>query len=172
MSKSLDQTEPIIKELVTLIYQIEAQLKTIQKAFEVNQANGEKLKNKINKIQKSSKSIPSNLNDEMRTIMSLREWHWTYLERFNRFIDESKAIFLDFDHLKGSSALFVKGKLKKVLMDAKNFVFLGHTYMETLGDVFDGDYSKLISGEEIRQEAFKMMSQRLGRANKDYGFDL
>ena len=154
-------SEQIIEELVQVIHQIEAQLKIINAAFEENQKSGEKLRDKIRSLKDSYKSVPANLNDNLNSITCLREWHWKYIERFENFIYESKSIYLDFDKLKDSSGILSKGKRKKVLEDAGNFVLLGRSYVETLGDVFDGDYLTLIPGEEIRNDALKLMGQRL-----------
>ena len=159
-------SEQIIKELVQVIHQIEAQLKIINAAFEENQKSGEKLRDKIRSLKDSYKSVPANLNDNLNSITCLREWHWKYIERFENFIYESKSIYLDFDKLKDSSGILSKGKRKKVLEDAGNFVLLGRSYVETLGDVFDGDYLTLIPGEEIRNDALKLMSQRLQKNNR------
>jgi hypothetical protein len=159
-------SEQIIEELVQVIHQIEAQLKIINAAFEENQKSGEKLRDKIRSLKDTNKSVPTNLNDNLNSITCLREWHWKYIERFENFIYESKSIYLDFDKLKDSSGILSKGKRKKVLEDAGNFVLLGRSYVESLGDVFDGDYSTLIPGEEIRSEALKLMSQRLASGNQ------
>ena len=159
-------SEQIIEELVQVIHQIEAQLKIINAAFEENQKSGEKLRDKIRSLKDSYKSVPANLNDNLNSITCLREWHWKYIERFENFIYESKSIYLDFDKLKDSSGILSKGKRKKVLEDAGNFVLLGRSYVETLGDVFDGDYLTLIPGEEIRNDALKLMSQRLQKNNR------
>ena len=159
-------SEQIIEELVQVIHQIEAQLKIINAAFEENQKSGEKLRDKIRSLKDSYKSVPANLNDNLNSITCLREWHWKYIERFENFIYESKSIYLDFDKLKDSSGILSKGKRKKVLEDAGNFVLLGRSYVETLGDVFDGDYLTLIPGEEIRNDALKLMSQRLQKSNR------
>ena len=161
MKKSAVDTEPIITELVTVIFQFESQLKIIQAAFNENQDNGEKLRDKIKKIRSEEKDVPSKLDDNMNTVLCLREWHWNYIERFERFIYETKAIYVDFDKIENNPGFLGKGKRKKVLEDAGNFVLLGRTYIETLGDVFDGNYLTLIPGEEIRNEALKLMSQRL-----------
>ena len=139
---------------------------TINAAFEENQKSGEKLRDKIRSLKDSYKSVPANLNDNLNSITCLREWHWKYIERFENFIYESKSIYLDFDKLKDSSGILSKGKRKKVLADAGNFVLLGRSYVETLGDVFDGDYLTLIPGEEIRNDALKLMSQRLQKNNR------
>ena len=154
-------SEQIIEELVQVIHQIEAQLKIINAAFEENQKSGERLRDKIRSLKDSNKSVPANLNDNLHSITCLREWHWKYIERFENFIYESKSIYLDFDKLKDSSGILSKGKRRKILEDAGNFVLLGRSYVETLGDVFDGDYLTLIPGEEIRNDALKLMSQRL-----------
>ena len=158
-------SEQIIKELVQVIHQIEAQLKIINAAFEENQKRGEKLRDKIRSLKDSNKSVPANLNDNLNSITCLREWHWKYIERFENFIYESKSIYLDFDKLKDSSGILSKGKRRKILEDAGNFVLLGRSYVETLGDVFDGDYLTLIPGEEIRNDALKLMSKRLQKNN-------
>jgi hypothetical protein len=158
-------SEQIIEELVQVIHQIEAQLKIINAAFEENQKSGEKLRDKIRSLKDTNKSVPTNLNDNLNSITCLREWHWKYIERFENFIYESKSIYLDFDKLKDSSGILSKGKRKKVLEDAGNFVLLGRSYVESLGDVFDGDYLTLIPGEEIRNDALKLMSQRLQKNN-------
>ena len=158
-------SEQIIEELVQVIHQIEAQLKVINAAFEENQKSGEKLRDKIRSLKDTNKSVPTNLNDNLNSITCLREWHWKYIARFENFIYESKSIYLDFDKLKDSSGILNKGKRKKVLEDAGNFVLLGRSYVETLGDVFDGDYLTLIPGEEIRNDALKLMSQRLQKNN-------
>ena len=50
MKKSTVDTEPIITELVAVIFQIESQLKIIEAAFNENQVNGDKLREKIRKI--------------------------------------------------------------------------------------------------------------------------
>jgi hypothetical protein len=166
MKQKYSGSEPIIKELVTVIFQIEAQLKIILEAFEENQKSGEKLRDKIRSLKDANKSVPINLNDNLNSITYLREWHWKYIERFENFVYESKSIYLDFDKLKDSSGFLSKGKRKKVLEDAGNFVLLGREYIETLGSVFDGDYLTLIPGEEIKNEALKLMSQRLGSQSK------
>jgi hypothetical protein len=171
MKKSTVDTEPIITELVTVIFQFESQLKIIQAAFNENQINGEKLRDKIKKIKSEGKDVPSKLNDNMNTMLCLREWHWDYIERFERFIYETKSIYLDFDKIENNPGFLGKGKRKKTLEDAGNFVLLGRTYIETLGDVFDGNYLTLIPGEEIRNEALKLMSTRLGAASKARGDD-
>ena len=162
MNQKNSGSEPIIEELVKVIFEIESQLKIIQKAFTENQVNGEKVKDKIKKIQSEGKKAPLNLNDNMNTITCLREWHWNYIERFERFIYESKTIYLEFEKIEESTGFLTKGKRKKILEDASNFVFLGRRYIETLGSVFDGDYLTLIPGEEIRNEALKLMSARIG----------
>jgi hypothetical protein len=171
MKKSAVDTEPIITELVTVIFQIESQLKIIQEAFNQNQVSGEKLRDKIKKIRSEGKDIPSKLDDNMNTVLCLREWHWNYIERFERFNYETKSIYLDFDKIENNPGFLGKSKRKKILEDAGNAVLLGRTYIETLGDVFDGNYLALIPGEEIRNEALKLMSTRLGAASKARGDD-
>ena len=166
MKNSSVDTEPIITELVKVIFQIESQLKIIQVAFNDNQARGEKLKDKIRSLTEANKSVPRNLNDNLNSITCLREWHWKYIDRFQKFVYESKSIYLDFEKIKDSSGFLSKGKRKKILEDAGNFVLLGRQYIETLGDVFDGDYLTLVPGEEIRREALKLMSQRLASGNQ------
>jgi hypothetical protein len=141
-------SEQIIRELVQVIAQIESQLKIISGAFEENQKSGEKLRDKIRSLKDANKSVPTNLNDNLNSITCLREWHWK-----------------DFEKIKESSGFLSKGKRKKILEDAGNFVLLGRQYIETLGDVFDGDYLTLVPGEEIRSEALKLMSQRLASGN-------
>lgn len=162
MKQKYSGNEPIIGELVTLISQIEYQLKVIQTAFAENQVNGEKLRDRIRKFQSQGIKTPSNLNDSMNTITCLREWHWNYIERFERFIYESKSIYLEFENFEKKTGFLAKNKRKKILGDVSNFVFLGRKYIETLSNVFDGDYLTLIPGEEIRKEALKLMSARLG----------
>ncbi len=166
MSQKYSGSEPIIKELVIVIFQIEAQLKTIQEAFKENQKSGEKLRDKLRSLKDANKSVPTNLNDNLNSITCLREWHWKYIERFENFIYESKSIYLDFEKVENNPGFLSKGKRKKILEDAGNFVLLGRTYIETLGDVFDGDYLTLIPGEEIRNDALKLMSQRLQKNNE------
>jgi len=154
-------SEQIIRELVQVISQIESQLRMISDAFEENQINGEKLRDKISSIKDTNKSVPTNLTENLNSITYLREWQLKYINRFQKYIFESKSIFLDFDKIKDSSGFLSRNKRKKVLEDAGNFVLLGRQYIETLGDVFDGDYLTLVPGEEIRSEALKLMSQRL-----------
>jgi hypothetical protein len=149
-----------------VIFQIESQLKIIQEAFNQNQVSGEKLRDKIRSLKDANKSVPTNLNDNLNSITCLREWHWKYIDRFQKFVYESKSIYLDFEKIKESSGFLSKGKRKKILDDAGNFVLLGRQYIETLGDVFDGDYLTLVPGEEIRSEALKLMSQRLASGNQ------
>lgn len=165
MSQKYTGSEPIIKELVKVIFQIEAQLKIIQEAFKENQVNGEKLRDKIRNLKDANKSIPTNLNDNLNSITCLREWHWKYIERYENFIYESKSIYLDFEKIENNPGFLSKGKRKKILEDAGKFVLLGRTYLETLGDVFDGDYLTLIPGEEIRNDALKLMSERMQKNN-------
>jgi len=159
-------SEQIIRELVQVISQIESQLKIISGAFEDNQKSGEKLRDKIRSLKDANKPVPTNLNENLNSITYLREWHWKYIERFQKFVYESKSIYLDFEKIKDSSGFLSKGKRKKILEDAGNFVLLGRQYIETLGDVFDGDYLTLVPGEEIRREALKLMSQRLASGNQ------
>jgi hypothetical protein len=159
-------SEQIIRELVQVISQIESQLKIISGAFEDNQKSGEKLRDKIRSLKDANKSVPTNLNENLNSITYLREWHWKYIDRFQKFVYESKSIYLDFEKIKDSSGFLSKGKRKKILEDAGNFVLLGRQYIETLGDVFDGDYLTLVPGEEIRSEALKLMSQRLASGNQ------
>lgn len=158
-------SEQIIKELVQVIHQIEAQLKIINAAFEENQKSGERLRDKIRSLKDSNKSVPANLNDNLNSITCLREWHWKYIERYENFIYESKSIYLDFEKIENNPGFLSKGKRRKILEDAGNFVLLGRTYIETLGDVFDGDYLTLIPGEEIRNDALKLMSERMQKNN-------
>lgn len=171
MKKSAVDAEPIITELVTMIFQFESQLKIIQAACNDNQLSGIKLADKIKKIRFEGKDIPSKLDDNMNTMLCLREWHWDYIERFERFIYETKSIYLDFDKIGNNPGFLGKGKRKKILEDAGNSVLLGRTYIETLGDVFDGNYLTLIPGKEIRNEALKLMSARAGAASKARGDD-
>jgi|GEM_PF-4029772 len=159
-------SEQIIRELVQVISQIESQLKIISGAFEDNQKSGEKLRDKIRSLKDANKPVPTNLNENLNSITYLREWHWKYIDRFQKFVYESKSIYLDFEKIKDSSGFLSKGKRKKILEDAGNFVLLGRQYIETLGDVFDGDYLTLVPGEEIRREALKLMSQRLASGNQ------
>ena len=166
MKNSSVDTEPIITELLKVIFQIESQLKIIQAALNDNQVRGEKLRDKIRSLRDANKSVPTNLNDNLNSITCLREWHWKYIDRFQKFIYESKSIYLGFEKIKDSSGFLSKGKRKKILEDAGNFVLLGRQYIETLGDVFDGDYLTLVPGEEIRSEALKLMSQRLASGNQ------
>jgi hypothetical protein len=159
-------SEQIIRELVQVISQIESQLKIISGAFEDNQKSGEKLRDKIRSLKDANKPVPTNLNENLNSIAYLREWHWKYIDRFQKFVYESKSIYLDFEKIQDSSGFLSKGKRKKILEDAGNFVLLGRQYIETLGDVFDGDYLTLVPGEEIRSEALKLMSQRLASGNQ------
>ena len=118
-------SEQIIRELVQVISQIESQLKIISGAFEENQINGEKLRDKIRSLKDTNKSVPTNLTENLNSITYLREWQLKYIERFQKYIYESKSIFLDFEKVKDSSGFLSKNKRKKILEDAGNFVFLG-----------------------------------------------
>ena len=164
-------SDKVIKELLVAIFQIESELKTAQSAFEDNQSRSERIRKEIAKIKSEGFEIPPEINEEMRSVTCLREWHWKYIDRYQKFIFESKSIFLDFEKVKDDSGIFAKGKRKKVLQDATNFALLGQTYISTLGDVFEENYSRLIPGETIRSEALQLMSQRLGAASKARGDD-
>lgn len=160
-----DNSETIKKDLVALIFQIESELRSIKEAFSENQINGEAIKDKIRKFEDVGKAIPQNLNDNMRTIMFLREWHWKYIERFERFIFECKSIFVELDKLQSNRGFFVKNKANRAFNDAKNALTLGQEYLNTVGDVFDGNYLTLIPGEEILNDALKLMSERIQKNN-------
>lgn len=159
-------SDTIKRDLVGLIFQIESELRSVKEAFVENQKNGEATKDKIEKFKDVGKAIPQNLNDNMRTIMCLREWHWKYIERFERFIFECKSIFLELDKSQSSTGFLVKKRLNKAVSDAKNALTLGQEYLGTLGDVFDGNYFTLIPGEEILNEALKLMSERMQKNNR------
>jgi len=164
-------TDQLIKELLVAIFQIESELKVVQSAFKDNQSRAERISKEIAKIKSEELEVPPEINEEMRSVTCLREWHWKYIDRYQKFIFESKSIFLDFEKVKDESSIFAKGKRKKVLQDVANFAYLGQTYISTLGDVFEDNYSRLIPGETIRSEAIKLMSQRLGAASKARGDD-
>ncbi len=159
-------SETVIKELIVVIAQIESELRTLQSAFEDNQSRGEKIHIEIAKIKSEEMEVPSEINEEMHSVTCLREWHWKYIERYEKFIFESKSIYLDFEKIKDNSGLFANGKRKKVLQDAANFAILGQSYISTLGDVFEVKYSRLIPGESIRSEALNLMSQRLAALSR------
>ena len=163
MNKSYSGSEPIIKELINVIVQTEIQLEVIRRAFQENQSRGEKLLKTIREKESKNQSVSPNLNEKLNEITYLREWHWEYINRFEKLIYECKSIFLAFEDVKNSSGLFVKSKRKKILEDAGNFVLLGRTYVETLANVFDGDYLMLVPGEDIKQEALKLLGQRLAK---------
>jgi hypothetical protein len=162
-------TDQVIKELLVVIFKIESELKSVQSAFEDNQSRGERIRTEIAKIKSEGIEVSSEMNKEMHSVTCLREWHWKYIDRYQKFIFESKTIYLDFEKVKDDSGFFAKGKRKKVLQDATNFALLGQTYISTLGDVFEENYSRLIPGESIRSEAIKLMSQRLALGNKARG---
>jgi len=164
-------SDKVIKELLVAIFQIESELKTAQSAFEDNQSRGERIRKEIAKIKSEGFEVPPAISEEMHSVTCLREWHWKYIDRYQKYIFESKSIFLDFEKVKDESSIFAKGKRKKALQDVANFAFLGQTYISTLGDVFEDNYSRLIPGETIRSEAIKLMSQRLGAASKARGDD-
>lgn len=159
-------SETVIKELIVVIAQIESELKILQSAFEDNQSRGDKIRIEIAKIKSEELEVPPEINEEMHSVTCLREWHWKYIERYEKFIFESKSIYLDFEKIKDNSGLFASGKRKKVLQDAANFAILGQSYISTLSDVYEVKYSRLIPGESIRSEALKLMSQRLAALNK------
>jgi len=161
-----NNSETIKKDLVALIFQIESELRSVKEALSENQKNGEAIKDKIEKFKDVDQAIPQNLNDYMRTVMCLREWHWKYIERFERFIFECKSIFLELDKLESSKGFFIKTKVNKTLNDAKNALALGQEYLTTLGDVFNGDYLTLVPGEEIRNDALKLMSERMQKNSR------
>ena len=162
-------SDVVIKELLVAISQIESELNTVQSAFDDNQSRGERIRKEIAKIKSEGFEVPPAINEEMHSVTCLREWHWKYIDRYQKFIFESKTIYLDFEKVKDDSGFFAKGKRKKVLQDATNFALLGQTYISTLGDVFEENYSRLIPGESIRSEAIKLMSQRLALGNKARG---
>ena len=159
-------SQTVIKELTVVIALIESELKTLQSAFEDNQSRGEKISKEIAKIKSEEFEVPSEINEEMHSVTCLREWHWKYIKRYEKFIFESKSIYLDCEKIKDNSGLFANGKRKKALQDAANFSILGQSYISTLGDVFEEKYSRLIPGESIRSEALKLMSQRLTALSK------
>ena len=171
MKRNSIDTDQLIKELLVAIFQIESELKVVQSAFEDNQSRGERIRKEIAKIKSEELEVPPEINEELRSVICIREWHWKYIDRYQKFIFESKSIFLDFEKVKDDSGFIAKGKRKKVLQDAANFAGLGQTYISTLGDVFEDNYSRLIPGETIRSEAIKLMSQRLGAASKARGDD-
>jgi hypothetical protein len=160
-------SDQVIKELLIAIFQIESELKTVQSAFDDNQSRGERVRKEIAKIKSEGFEVPPKINEEMHSVTCLREWHWKYIDRYQKFIFESKTIYLDFEKVKDDSGFFAKGKRKKVLQDATNFAHLGRTYISTLGDVFEENYSRLIPGESIRSEAIKLMSQRIALGNQE-----
>jgi hypothetical protein len=163
--------DQVIKELLVAIFQIESELKMVQSAFEDNQSRGERIRKEIAKIKSEGFEVPPEINEEMHSVTCLREWHWKYIDRYEKFIFESKSIYLDYEKVKDDSGFLAKGKRKKVLQDSINFAVLGRTYVSTLDDVFEENYSRLIPGETIRSEALKLMSQRLGAASKARGDD-
>ena len=156
----------IVNELLLVIFQIENQLVAIQTAFQDNQVRGEQIRDEIKKIESEGTEVPPKINEEMRSITCLREWHWKYIDRYTKFVSEASAICSDFKEIANSSGLFVERKRSKILKDVDNFTHLGQTYIATVGDVFERSFSKLVPGEDIRSEALKLMSQRLASANK------
>ena len=171
MKRNSIDTDHLIKELLVAIFQIESELNTVQSAFDDNQSRGEQIREEIEKIKSEELEVPPEINEELRSVICIREWHWKYIDRYQKFIFESKSIFLDFEKVKDDSGFIAKGKRKKVLQDAANFAVLGQTYISTLGDVFEENYSRLIPGENIRSEALQLMSQRLAAASKARGDD-
>ena len=53
----------------------------------------------------------------------------------------------------GKSGFFINSKLKKIYSDAG------------FDNVFDGDFGKLLPGEDIRKEALTLMSKRMQANN-------
>jgi chromosome segregation ATPase len=97
-----DSVEPEINSLLLVLFQIESELKTLQTAFQKNQASGEALRDKIKKIRSTGKEASTKLNEEMNSITCLREWHWNYIERFEKFVHEAKSTYLEYKQLKSS----------------------------------------------------------------------
>lgn len=164
-----DAMEKTLEELLLVTFQIESELNTIQKAFQRNQSKGEKLRDRIQKIRASGKEIPNDINEEMNSITCLREWHWKYIERYEKLIFESNSTMLESEKLKSGRGLFMKSKRKKVFQYAFDLTFLGQTYLSTTGDVFGAKYLSLVPGPDIRNEALKLMSVRLAAASKARG---
>jgi hypothetical protein len=161
-----DAMEKTLEELLLVTFQIESELNTIQKAFQRNQSKGEKLRDRIQKIRASGKEIPADINEEMNSITCLREWHWKYIERYEKLIFESHSTMIEFEKLKSGRGLFMKLKRKRVFNYANDLALLGHSYISTTGNVFKVNYSSLIPGPAIRNEALKLMSERLAAASK------
>ena len=163
------QADEIIEDLLLITFEIESHLDAVQAAFQENQLAGEILRDKIVNIRSKGQEISLKLDNQMNSITCLREWHWNYIERYERFIYEAKSTFLQCQELKNNSGLFMKSKRSKVFQYATDLCLLGQTYISTNGNVFDGNYSSLIPGPEIRTEALKLMSQRLAAARNIRG---
>ncbi len=159
----------VAEELLKVTILIESELNAVQDAFQRNQSNGEKLRDKIAKIKSKGQTVPADVDEEMNSITCLREWHWKYIERYEKFLFEAKSTFVEYDNLKDKSGIFINSKRKKVSQYALDLTLLGQTYASTTGDVFTARYSKLVSGPAIRSEALKLMSERLAAASKARG---
>lgn len=159
----------LIEDLAGAIFEIEKHLEALHSAYSENQIKGELVQRKIKNFSSSGAEIPPELNDDMKSVIYLREWQLFYLERYEKFLMEAKSIYLEYDEIKSKTSFFVERKKKKILVDAENCVSLGRMYISTLSEFFDSKYSQLTGGEYMKSEALKLMSKRLASASKSRG---
>jgi hypothetical protein len=72
----------------------------------------------------------------MNSITCLREWHWKYIERYEKLIFESNSTMLESEELKSGRGFFMKSKRKRVFNYANDLALLGQSYISTTGNVF------------------------------------
>lgn len=155
--------------LVSIIGFIEKNLIDLENAMESTQEQGKELASEIGKLKSEGKEIPEFMNYDMKTAICLREWQYNYGEKLNKFLVESKQLYVEWCKQKEKAGILNKSKLKKIYADAANFIELGKAYLGNFSNVFDGSYSKLIAGDEVRAEAMQLMSRRLAAASKARG---
>ena len=155
----------LIETLIATIATIEKNLNKIRIANAETQEAGQALSSKIKGIRQEGKEVPEFLNYDMNSVTCLREWQFNYIERFEQFIFETKKIYVEWSNLQGKSGFLINSKLKKIYRDAGNFIELGRMYLQSFDNVFDGDFGKLLPGEDIRKEALTLMSKRMQANN-------
>ena len=158
-----------IEKLVKLIYQSELELKKIEVALQDNQKSGERINSEIKNLKATDIKVPSKMNDLIREVTYIREWHIEFVKRLESFLLKSKTIYVEYDKIKDKKGFFVKDKIERIFREVSELVSEGEKLLHNLNQIFLDNYSKLVTGQEVRDTALVLLSNRLGDASKARG---
>lgn len=162
-----DQSEPpVIGRLVQMKVLAEKALLDLGHARQCEQELGATLVARIQEATDNASPELASLNDQIRELVYLREWHHKFIDSAMDLDISLTEIFYEWSFLNTKNGPLKKFKQAKLLSRASEGIALGEKLLSNLANVFNADYSQLSDLPGLREQAFTYMAARNAKNSK------